>query len=333
MKRSEALTSLVARMELQGKSLKTVKAYRGVLNKFISWLVLYPDLKKASPVRRIEAFLTHRVQEDDISPSTQNVEFNALVYFHREVLGVDVQGINALRAKPKLRVPPILTREQVILLIAKLQPPHDLIARLLYGCGLRVNEVLRLRLKDVDFSNEKLVIHQAKGDKERLVPLPSLLRSELKEQVNRAVDCWRGDHVAGIGVHLPRALEKKYRTLHTSKDWYWLFPAAETSVDPRSHRTQRHHIKDFTTQKCFLDARRSLNLPEYTTPHSLRHAFATHLAEHMQGQGFPREMVESKLIEYLGHASRETLKFYLHLSAPKNAVVVLPLDQLAIVSD
>jgi integron integrase len=328
MKRSEALSALTAKMELQHKALDTVKAYRNALNKHITWLVGHPELKKAPPARRIEAYLTARVQEDDISPSTQNVELNALLYFHREVLGLDVQGINALRAQSKLRVPHVLSREQVTSLLANLPAPYNLIARLLYGAGLRVNEALRLRIKDLDFAQGKLILHQAKGDKERLVPLPESLRADLKTQLNHATACWRQDHLGGYGVHLPRALEKKYRTLHTSKDWYWLFPADSLSVDPRSKRTQRHHIKDFTVQRAFLEARRALHLPEYTTPHSLRHAFATHLAEHMLGQRFPREMVESKIIEYLGHASRDTLKYYLHLAAPKDALIVLPLEQL-----
>ena len=328
MTRSEALSRLSAKMDLQGKALDTVRAYRASLNKFISWLVLHPELKKLPPARRIESYLTARVQEDDISPSTQNVDLNALLYFHREVLGLDVQGINALRARPRIRIPPILSPEQVQSLISTLPAPHNLVARLLYGAGMRVNEALRLRIKDVDFPNDKLIIHQAKGDKERIVPLPGVLKGQLREQYNKAVNCWRQDHVAGYGVHLPRALEKKYKTLHTSKDWYWLFPAPELSMDSRSRRTQRHHLMDFTVQKSFLAARSALSLPEYATPHSLRHAFATHLAQNMLDQKFPREMIESKLIEFLGHASRETLKYYLHLAAPPDAMVILPIEQL-----
>ena len=241
---------------------------------------------------------------------------------------MDVQGVNALRARPKLRIPPILSPEQVRSLISALRAPHDLISKILYGTGMRVNEALRLRLKDVDFPNGKLIIHQAKGDKERVIPMPEVLKADIRLQHQRAANFWRADHIAGYGVHLPRALEKKYRTLHTSNDWYWLFPAPELSVDPRSKRTQRHHVMDFTVQKAFLEVRRALGLPEYTTPHSLRHAFATHLAQSMLDQKFPREMVEAKLIEFLGHASRETLKYYLHLAAPPEGIVVLPIETI-----
>jgi len=328
MKRSQALSILSQKMIVQNYALDTVKSYSAAVGKFFSYVVSHPVLKTKSHKERIESFLTHRVQTDDISASTQNVEFNALIYFHREVLHVDVQGIDSLRAKPKLRIPPILTKEQVLELINTLPEEYQLIGRILYGVGLRVNEVLRLRIKDVDFSLRKLVIHESKGDKERTVPIPDSLFSPITTQYNASINLWRGDHVTGHGVNLPRALEKKYKTLGLSKEWYWLFPAPATSIDPRSHRTQRHHIKDFTVQKAFAETRRSLKLPEYATPHALRHAFATHLTQDMLAKNFPREMIEKKLIEYLGHASRETLKFYVHLAAPKDTVITLPIDSL-----
>jgi len=315
-------------MDLQNYALDTIKTYRSVCKNFFEFVISNPKIKNLSPSKRMEAYLTHRVQEDDISPSTQNVEFNALLYLHRNVIGVEIENVNALRASPKLRIPPILTKTQVHELIYTLPDKYQLIGQLLYGAGLRVNEALRLRIKDVDLSLNKLVLHQTKGDKERIVPIPDSLLKPLSVQYNIAVGLWRVDHVSGYGVNLPRALEKKYHNYYLSKEWYWLFPAASVSKDPRTQRTQRHHIKDFTIQKSFSDAREALSLPVYATPHSLRHAFATHLAQAMLGQGFPQSMVETKLIEYLGHAGKETLKYYLHLSAPKDAMIVLPIDAL-----
>lgn len=329
MKRSELLEILEQKMTVQNYALESFKAYRSVANAFFSFMVGHPELKKQVPERRIEAYLSARVTENDISPSTQNVEFNALIYIHRHVFGVEVKGIDAVRARPRLRIPPILNREQVWALLNGLPERYQLIGKLLYGSGLRVNEALRLRIKDVDFSLMKLAIHQAKGDKERLVPIPEVLKTPLANQYNWAVNLWRVDCVAGYGVHLPRALEKKYKNHWLSKEWYWLFPAESTSKDPRTKREQRHHLKDFKVQRAFSEVRERLELPAYATPHSLRHAFATHLAEDMLNQKFPQAMVESKLIEYLGHATKDMLKYYLHLSAPREAVITLPIEQLA----
>lgn len=328
MKRSDAISTIQDKLTLKGYAFDTIKAYTAAVNKFFSYLLEHSHLTGKSHRERIESYLTHRVKNDDISASTQNVEFNAIIFFHREVLGVDVQGINAMRARPKLRIPPILSIEQVSLLLQSLPQEYQLIGRLLYGVGLRVNEALRIRIKDVDFSLKKLVIHEAKGDKERVVPMPESLLSAVSEQHSMAIDLWRTDHVNRYGVHLPRSLEKKYKTIGFSKEWYWLFPHPSLSIDPHSKRTQRHHIYDFSVQKAFLETRRKLSLPEYSTPHALRHAFATHITQDMLSRGFPREMIEAKLIEYLGHASRETLKFYVHLAAPKEATITLPIDTL-----
>lgn len=331
MKQTEIVSLLKEKMTVQNYALDTVKAYSSSVNNFLSFLIKTPDIMKETPERRIEAYLTHRVEKDDISPSTQNVEFNALIFLHRKVLGLDVNNINALRARPRLRVPPILTRDHVTTIINSLPESNALIGYLLYGTGMRLNEVLRLRIKDVDFENQKIIVHQAKGDKERILPLPLSLHEKLSSQVQESLKLWEIDRSNGHGVHLPRALEKKYKTIHLSKEWYWVFPTKELSVDPRSKRVQRHHIKDFTVQRAFSDVRKSKKLPAYATPHSLRHAFATHLAKDMLGKGFPQDMVEAKLMEYLGHVSRETLKFYVHLSAPEGHAVVLPIETMTIV--
>jgi integrase len=256
------------------------------------------------------------------------VEFNALIYLHRNIFKVEVQGINSLRARSKNRIPPILTKDQVRNLLTNIDPEYKLIAAILYGTGLRVNECLRLRLKDVDLTQKKLIIHSGKGDKERIVPLPESLQSDIQTRYLKSESLWKTDSVEMIGVHTPRALEQKYKTVHLSKDWYWLFPNTNTAKDPRTQRLQRHHIYDFTVQKAFLKTRLACKLPQYTTPHALRHAFCTHLTEDMLLKGFPREMIEVKLMEYVGHASKETLKWYIHLAAPKDQIIDLPIDSL-----
>lgn len=317
-------------MCLDNYALDTVKSYCAAANKFFSFLMEHPSYKLLPHEKRIESYLTWRVKKFDISPSTQNVEFNALIYLHKKIIGVEVNGINSLRARPKLRIPPILSVEQVSALISSMPEEYQLITRVLYGTGMRVNECLRLRLKDIDFANMKIIIHEGKGDKEGIVMLPDALKTELQKQVAFAQKMWEMDKVKGYGVHIPRALELKYKAIGFSRDWYWVFPNGSIAQDPRSKRLQRHHIYDFSVQKAFLEVRRKLKLPEYTTPHALRHAFATHLAQDMLSKGFPQDLVEAKLVQYLRHASKETLRFYVHLAAPKDAVFTLPIDNLEI---
>lgn len=315
-------------MVLGNYSLDTIKAYTAVVNKFFSYLVDHPACADLPHSRRIEEYLTWRVREFDISPSTQNVEFNALIYLHRNVFEVEVSGINSLRARAKNRIPPILSREQISVLLDVMDKRSKLIARLMYGTGLRVNECLRLRIKDIDFEQMKIIVHEGKGDKEGILPLPDVLKKEIEYQLEIAKKMWAVDQAQGYGVSLPRALEVKYKTLGTSQAWYWLFPNEVTATDPRSKRRQRHHVYDFQVQKDFQNARKKTKLPAYTTPHAMRHAFATHFAQSMLKKGFPQSMVEARLMEYLRHASRETLKFYVHLAAPKDAVATLPIEEL-----
>lgn len=328
MKRLELLERLTNKMTLGNYSLDTIKAYTAVVNKFFSFLVDHPDCSELSHSRRIEEYLTWRVKEFDISPSTQNVEFNALIFLHRNVFEVEVSNINSLRARAKNRIPPILSREQISTLLDTMCSRSKLIARMMYGTGLRVNECLRLRVKDIDFEQMKIIVHEGKGDKESILPLPDALKKEIKAQLEIAKKLWAVDQAQGYGVNLPRALEAKYKTLGMSLDWYWFFPNETTAIDPRSQRRQRHHVYDFQVQKDFQDARKKNKLPAYTTPHAMRHAFATHFAQSMLQKGFPQSMVEARLMEYLRHASRETLKFYVHLAAPKDAVATLPIEEL-----
>lgn len=328
MTRTDLLKKLYDNMILKNYSLDTIKSYSGVVNSFFSYLVKNPSLADAPHKQRIEAYLTYRVKHDDISPSTQNVEFNALIYLHRHIIGVNVEGINSLRARQKLRIPPILSPADVTRLLSALPDEYRLIAKLLYGAGLRISEALRLRIKDVDFNLMKLSIHEAKGDKERVIPLPEILTDELKAQIAAAEKLWEVDKANKHAVNLPRGLEKKYPKYPFSRDWYWVFPAPAVVIDLYSKHIQRHHVYDFSVQKAFIQARRKLKLPEYTTPHSLRHAFATHLTQQMISKGFPREMIEAKLTEYMGHSTKETLKWYIHLASPKDAVITLPIESL-----
>ena len=326
MKLSEAKQKFTVYLQTQHKADSTVEAYVNVITAFGSWLIKNPETTKLTPSKRVETYLTYRVQEDDISASTQNVDLNALIAFHR-MSGIEIQGVNALRARKRERIPPILSREQVHALINGFPEEYKLIPLLLYGCGMRINEVLRLRLKDIDFPNKKIVIHEAKGDKDRDVNIPEKIMPELKAQYFFAVETWQHDKRHRFnGVHCG-GVEKKYPAYPTSKEWYWLFPAPELSTDPKTKTPMmRHHLKDWFIQPLFVRVRELLDLPIYTSAHKLRHACFTHMAADMIKQGFPEKMIRAQLKDVAGHVNDETINFYIHLAAPKSAVIRSPLE-------
>lgn len=307
---------------------RTVEAYIPCVERFFMYLKSHRQIASLSHSKRVEEYLSWRVREGDIAPSTQNVELTALVQFHR-MLGIELSGINALRAKRRDRIPPILTHGQVKILIENM--PHDLrlIPMILYGCGMRINECLRLRIKDVNVSLEKFSIHEAKGDKERIVAIPKTLLPLVQIQYDKAVSQWKIDaHHKFNGVNCG-GVEKKYPSYPMSKDWYWLFPALNYSSHPKTHvPMMRHHVMDFTVQRAFEEVRSRCQLPIYSTAHILRHACLTHMAQDMIAKGFPEKMIKAQLKELSGHVMDETLEGYLHLAAPKNSFVVSPIESL-----
>jgi len=245
------------------------------------------------------------------------------------MLGIELTGIDALRARRRDRVPPILTKEQVVGLIEKF--PHDLklVPMILYGCAMRINECLRLRIKDVDLSFEKFIIHEAKGNKDRVVPIPKSLLPLVKVQYDKAVSQWNIDTYHKFNGVNCGGVEKKYPSHPMSKEWYWLFLAASLSTNPKTNvPMMRHHIMDWTIQRTCEGIRSRIQLPTYTTPHILRHACLTHMAADMISKGFPEKMIKAQLKELSGHVQDETLEGYLHLAAPKNAFVVSPIEGL-----
>lgn len=194
---------------------------------------------------------------------------------------------------------------------------------------MRVNECLRLRIKDVDFSLEKFSIHEAKGDKDRVVPIPKTLLPLVRIQRDKALAQWKIDVYHKFNGVNCGGIEKKYPSYPMSADWYWLFPAESFSSHPKTHvPMMRHHVMDFIVQRIFKEVRSHCKLPINTTPHILRHSCLTHMAQDMIGKGFPEKMIKAQLKELSGHVMDETLEGYLHLAAPKNSFVVSPIDTL-----
>jgi integrase len=328
MNSTEAREQFAKWLEAKFYSKGTVDSYVPSVPSFFKFLGSHPDVVGLSHSKRVEAYLSSRVVEDDIAASTQNVELTALVQFHR-MLGIELTGINALRAKRRDRIPPIMSKEQVKILIENFPHEFRLVPMILYGCAMRINECLRLRIKDVDLSLKKFVIHEAKGDKERVVSIPNSLIPYVKIQYDKAVAMWEIDKYHTFNGVNCRGVEKKYPSYPMSRDWYWFLPAASYSTDPKSHTPMmRHHTMDWTIQRMFEDVRGRFHLPVYATPHILRHACLTHMTEDLIGKGFTETMIKAELKKLSGHVMDETLEGYIHLATPKNVHIVSPIEGL-----
>ena len=271
------------------------------------------------PARKMEAFLTQLARQD-VSASTQNQAFCALLFFYREVLKVEVGKVDSLRAKKPVHLRYAPELGEVRQLLARLPDvgghPTRLIVKLIYGCGLRVSEPLNLRVKDVLLSESKLVIRGAKGGKDRFVAIPCSLAGELGAQLELAKAIGARDRLAHLPIALPGLLAHKYPHWQFSPKWAWLFPAQNPCAHPRTGQTVRWRCHEANVQRCVRAAARPLGLD--ITPHHLRHAYATHCLN--AGQN-PRAIQQS-----MGHAQLETTMGYLHAEALS---VRSPLNYLA----
>jgi integron integrase len=268
----------------------------------------------------VEAYLTHLAVERKVAPSTQNVAMQSILFLYRELLGVELTGINALRAKKDKRLPVVLTKAEVHLVLEQISDPtFRLQAKLLYGTGMRLLECLRLRVKDLDFGQNHIVVRDTKGNEDRVTLLPEQLKPILQEHLRHVKALHESDLQAGYGaVYLPYALERKYP--NASKEWGWqyLFPAARLSVDPRSGVTRRHHADDSNLQRAVRTAAKASGVAKPATPHTFRHSFATHLLE----AGYDIRTVQ----ELLGHKDVKTTMIYTHILNKGPLGVRSPLD-------
>ena len=246
----------------------------------------------------------------------------ALLFLYKEVLGVDISdwNIQALRAQERKHIPVVLTKDEVASILQNIPMEYSLLVHLMYGCGLRMNEALSLRIKDIDFGFGKVYIWDSKSLKDRTVPLPLKLRQQLMSQVELVTNLHKQDLDNGYGsVFIPYALEKKYpKSKHETK-WQFLFPMKNISVDPRSKEKRRHHVHPQTLGRNIKVASQKANLNKRVTSHIFRHSYATHLLQ----AGIDLRSIQ----ELLGHKSVETTMIYTHVVAEMNkSKVMSPLD-------
>ncbi len=278
-----------------------------------------PEAWEGSHVRR---FLEHLAIGRGVGATTQNQALSALLFFFRHVLDRDLGELGeTVRAKRGRRLPVVLAREEVRRLLGASVGTTGLMLRLMYGCGLRLMECLRLRVKDVESDRELVMIRAGKGDKDRSVPLPRSMAAALSAHRDRLSLLHEADRRAGLpGVWLPDALGSKYPNAGTELAWQWFFPAKTPGLDPRSGLRRRHHLHDNTLHLAVKAAARLAGIEKPVSCHTLRHSFATHLLE----DGVDLRSIQ----ELLGHGSLETTEIYTHVASPAARRVHSPLDRL-----
>lgn len=299
------------------------------------------DEKEVLKVATASRFLASLVNDEDCAYSTQKQALNALAFFFKNVCGVENPVFAVKLKKTETRIPVVLAKEETAALFEKIESAehggrYALAARLQYGAGLRLSELVRLRIQDVDLKRGTLTVRMGKGDKDRCTVLPKSLQEALREQIEVARGIWQGDRADGLaGVYMPNALARKFRRGCETFEWFWLFPAKQTSIDPETRMIgkedaaggirRRHHMLGQVYNEAIKRAARAAGIEKRVTSHALRHSFATHLLEN----GTDLRTIQ----ELLGHEDITTTEIYLHVSMGANGLgVSSPLDALLAVA-
>jgi len=307
-------------IRLKHYSIRTEESYVGWIRKFI---VFHGKRHPAEMAEAdVRAFLSHLATHDNVTASTQNQAFSALLFLYRQVLKQELGQIEGVeRAKRPARLPLVLTRAEVKAVLSHLKDTEWLMASLLYGAGLRLMECLRLRVKDIDFGYHQMVVRDGKGQKDRVTMLPQALEPSLQRHLERVKALHQLDLRRGYGdVYLPFALERKYPAAPKEWGWQYVFPSDRLSKDPRSGAVRRHHLDENTLQRAVKRGVRLAGLTKPASCHTLRHSFATHLLQ----AGYDIRTLQ----ELLGHRDVSTTMIYTHVVNKGGQGVRSPLDDL-----
>ena len=323
------LDAVRAQVRYRHYSLRTEQAYVHWVRAFIR----FNGLRHPSEMglAEVEAFLTWLAADREVAPSTHRQALSALLFLYQKVLRQHLPWMSEIgRPHADKRLPVVLAHDELARLFTQLDglpapqvTPHAVLARLLYGTGMRLLEGLRLRVKDIEFERRALIVREGKGAKDRVVMLPAALETPLRAQLARAHALWAADRACGLaGVHTPHALARKYPRAPESWAWFWVFPQARLSIDPRTQQQHRHHVQEGNFQRAFKSALADAGVAKPATPHTLRHSFATHLLL----AGYDIRTVQ----ELLGHADVSTTMIYTHVLRLGGGAVRSPLDSLAV---
>ena len=307
------------RAAIRGRNLaySTEKTYLGWIRGYIRFHK-YRHPKELGAVE-VDAYLSWLAVVRRGSPRTQSVALNALVFLYHRFFNVELGDLNFSRPAPKRQVPQVLTHEEAMLIIGNLHYPYSLMARLIYGTGLRLAECCRLRIKDIDFGMREILVRDGKGGKDRRTVLPVSLEENLRRQILQAKKLHAYDLSRGLGeVYLPYALSRKFRGAAAEFGWQFLFPATVAAIDPISKRERRHHVHRGSLSKHVRRADRLSGLTKRVTSHTFRHSFATRLLE----KGYDLRTIQ----ELLGHSDLATTEIYTHVLSRNRRGVVSPVD-------
>ena len=318
--RSAVIGKMLTRMRERHYAYRTEQTYREWAERFFLWngagMGGIPTEDDA------RAFLGDLAVRGGVAKSTQKQAVNAMSYLFRQVLAVaepDFSGFAPGRINQ--RIPVVLGKGEVKNLLRLSDGVTGLMMKLMYGCGLRLMECVRLRVKDIDFANGLILVREGKGDKDRRTPLPASLEGELRAQLKLGRGVYEGDREAKVeGVWLPGALSRKVPSAGTSWEWFWLFPSYKLAVDPRAKVVRRHHTGENAVQKAIKVSAQRADIAKRVTCHVLRHSFATHLLE----AGRDIRTVQ----ELLGHSDVKTTEIYTHVMNKQAGGVTSPLDGL-----
>jgi integron integrase len=320
MKLSEAMERARHVARFRHLSHKTEKSYLGWIYRYGRWCAQHQDGDHAAKMR---GYLSHLAIDRKVAKATQQQALNALVFFYKQVLNTDVGDIGAFRpATAPKRLPVVLSQSEVAALLKNMKGTTKLIASLLYGSGLRLNEALSLRYQDIDIERHIITVRRGKGDKDRAVPLPANLIEPLKLQLQHCAVIHQRDLAAGYGeVYLPNAIERKCPSAAKALGWQFVFQSTTIGACPRTGVLRRHHLHETAVSKAIKAAVRAAGITKRVGAHTLRHSFATHLLE----SGTDIRTIQ----EVLGHAHVTTTQIYTHVARNGAAGVISPLERIA----
>lgn len=318
------LDRLRDRLRVQGYSESTEYSYVGWVREFIRFHGLRHPKEMREP--EIEKYLTHLASKRKVSASSQSQALSAILYLYREILEIELSGkIDAMRCHREKRLPVVLAKSEVEVLLQQLGGKERFMVKLLYGTGLRITEFVNLRVKDVDFPSNRICVVAGKGGKDRFTVLPASMKEELREHIDRVKNIHSADLAAGFGdAFLPGQLSRKYQNLGKEFCWQFLFPAGTIFHDRNTGHSGRWHVDSEVISAAISSARKRAAISKHVTAHTMRHSFATHLLE----AGANLRVIQ----ELLGHKSPETTMIYTHLVANGASTTASPLDSLQLVA-
>ncbi len=315
-----SLMRMQEELRLRHYSLETEKAYMNWCRRFVAFMKT-AEIEYCDEVE-IKTFLTELAVDGNVAASTQNQAMSALLFLYEKVFARELEFLDVIKSKKPQHLPLVLSKREIHQLFPLMSGRNRLMFQLLYGSGLRHKEALRLRVKDIDFDLAHIVIRDGKGAKDRVTVLPHATKQRLLEQIETVRTIHEKDLEEGFGeVYLPYALERKYPNAARQIGWQYLFPSQKKSMDPRTGKIRRHHIRESSFGEAFRKAVRTAKLDKPAVPHSLRHSFATHLLE----DGTDIRTVQ----ELLGHKDVSTTQIYLHVMNRPGLAVQSPADRLS----